>query len=970
MTNLDKPVDEILQKIRSYENLRADLGNEFVDAKISELKALLPPTPGPSVDTGGGANITGNIATQGGDLVGRDYIQAVLGVRNVNIGQDSTGNIIVTGDGNQIIIDPNQADTDLLLLAYYQHLSNECRRLPLGVIDTNFVSTQNNQPVPLPDIYVDLDVISAPVKDIRDEKSWALKLERGEAKDQTGLFETVTQAEAHRIVLLGNAGTGKTTFVNYLTYLLAKADPALPDTLAGLLPIRLILRQVAAHHIPVDCDQGQAEFLWDALLADIRQRLGPAAAQKLVLHIQQHLILHGGLILLDGLDEVPEAHQRRQALIEAIQCLVDLLPQARFIITARPYAYADRDWHIENCDVLALAPFRDEQVASFIQRWYQAVRPAMNWDAGTAKVKGESLQQALKERTYLADLASRPLLLTLMATLHSSWGQLPQDRAELYEGTVRLLLTKWQRAREVKDPLTGQPVLESSITQVLGVGEEALREALERLAFTIHNRQRTDPENQDSAADISEGELLVAFKPILGTVSPADLFDYLQNRAGLLIPRLNDLYAFPHRSFQEYLAACYLTRQGLVSAMQHFLVDDASWWREVFLLGVGKVNQGGLGQAIDVISALLPAPEDIDTIQAYHWEIAAIAGQALLELRLPEKITLDPVSPHKPILKRTRRWLTCYVEDGHSTPRDRSAAGGILGQLGDPRFDPHNFYLSKTFRGQPETALGFVRIPAGKFMMGSKESDEEAYDREQPQHEVDLPYDYWMSRYPVTVAQFKIFVEDSGYQLRDGRSILENPNWPVCDVSWYEARAYCEWLTEQLSGVSSDRFVGRVLSPDEQAFGQRLATGKLLFRLPTEAEWEKAARCGDTRRYPWGDDDWNPERANIYDSGIGHPTPVGIYPQGATPTGLLDMSGNLFEWTQSLWGKSSSEPDYKYPYDRMDGRESLDAANNNSRVVRGGSWTDFRRFVRCASRFGFTPDFFGNSLGFRVVSPG
>jgi len=243
---------------------------------------------------------------------------------------------------------------------------------------------------------------------------------------------------------------------------------------------------------------------------------------------------------------------------------------------------------------------------------------------------------------------------------------------------------------------------------------------------------------------------------------------------------------------------------------------------------------------------------------------------------------------------------------------------------------------------EPEMIL----IPAGEFLMGSDPSvDKYAQDLEQPQHTLYLP-DYYMAKTPVTNAQYVAFVQATGYRQPDhwksGKPPSGKEDHPVVYVSWHDAVAYCNWLAE--------------------------ITGKP-YRLPSEAEWEKGVRGSDGRIYPWGNQ-WDVGQCNAGQVLPGYTTTrVGAYPQGASPYGLLDMAGNVWEWTCSLWGEDVGKPSFKYPYNPEDGREDPEA--KGPRVLRGGAFNCYGWSVRCAYRYEGGPHYRLGYYGFRVaMSPG
>jgi formylglycine-generating enzyme required for sulfatase activity len=242
--------------------------------------------------------------------------------------------------------------------------------------------------------------------------------------------------------------------------------------------------------------------------------------------------------------------------------------------------------------------------------------------------------------------------------------------------------------------------------------------------------------------------------------------------------------------------------------------------------------------------------------------------------------------------------------------------------------------------------LGFVDVPAGPFLMGSsRAADSLAFDNELWEgggapRTVDVPA-FLIGRYEVTVAQYRAFVEASGHS-GDPAALQGPPDHPVTAVNWTDALAYCRWLQKALSESETT----------PASIKQMLAEGARLS-LPSEAEWEKAARGVDGRVYPWGNEP-RLDRANFQGTGT---TPVGSRPCPECPYGLSDMSGNVFEWTRTPY---RAEPYGGKPAD-------VDLAADALWVMRGGSFADPPRNVRAALRGGGDPSVRRPFIGFRVV---
>lgn len=787
----------------------------------------------------------------------------------------------------------------------------------------------------------------------------------------------VLNTEQH-LVLLGGPGSGKSTFVNiaalamadellgadglglglaWLTAPIPRArdeqedqdkEPPKPQRWehGALLPVRVVLRDLAAQ-LPAPGTPITAETVWHHIARNLRTNKQDAFEQPLLGELQGT----GGLVLFDGLDEVPDADTRRLQIQQAVATFVTAFPRCRIVVTSRTYAYQEQHWRLDGFADVTLGDFTRAQIHGFVQAWFGHMIELARMSEAAGKDGIERLTRETDRNPSIGELATRPLLLTLMAQVQTErGGSLPENREALYDRAVDMLLNQWENLKvHVRDD--GTRIVLPSLAEWLKSSRKQIREQLNRLAFEAHR----DQPKLEGTADIAQDQLTLALLKASNdpTVMVRQLEDYLRDRAGLLASQGVGRYQFPHRSFQEYLAACHLTDADFPDALAELARTDLNRWREVTLLAAAKVARGSQSSVWELSQTLCCKDRD-DSDADRHG--ALLAGQVLaenVELRgVPER--------RKSHLALMRAWQLKLLRHPKMPAQERALAGRTLAELGDPRTEVTDV-----------DAMQFCFVPAGVFTMGA----DNLLDDEKPVHPLDLPHPYFVARYPVTTAQWLAFVNE-GNPLDDGRIRDGRPNDPALFVTFHDAVRFCAWLTRR--------------------WRDRLPAGWEVT-LPSEAEWEKAARGGDQmpvvpqpvgidavkgvlgrspdglhpnsnaqRVHPWGDD-FDAERANSTEGAIGQTSAVGTFPAGASPYGCEEMAGNVWEWTRSLWGKDGYKPDHQYPYEVCRDREDLNAPGDVLRVVRGGSWGDPSIGLRCAFRRWFRPvDRYGD-LGFRVV---
>jgi len=721
-----------------------------------------------------------------------------------------------------------------------------------------------------------------------------------EEKQPTTLLARLDEAS---LFVPAPAGAGKSTFCRWAALRCHPDAPTshpvpppegfeepVPSNLRTRLPLLIPLREFAR---AMDCGQGRRSWnhggLERALAAWVDAEQPPGLSGTL---LRAHLRAGNAFLLLDGLDEVPPSETRDGATVYPRELLLsglaDALPaweKAGNRTLLTSRPYGlDEGWLAR----LGLARAPLEPLPEPLQKLF-----VTRWFHTLGKEElARQLLAAMPDRPDLAPLVETPLLLTAVCVLYDNGGRLPEDRYELYKSIVSLVL----HSRYPGDAREREPVLRR----------------LEAIAYGMHTGEPDGPKRKTPASEISwiEAERLLAhFANVnpsyeAGQVEPAVQREELLHRSGLLIPREGDRAAFYHLSLQEFLAAQRMVRiSNDLDQVFRTRATVPEWRLTLLFLFAAQIAARDPEWGLELLMRLLAKQEPLS--RRSNPALAVFVAEAL-DLCLAKGYRIPP-----PLAGQLRDLAVGAIENEVKL-QARQTLGLILGQLRDPRI--------RDLR-DPDA---YVEVPAGIYPFGEEGGT------------VGIDAPFQLARYPVTNSQYRSFMEAGGYTKRRwwseaGRAWLEKekvteprywhdrrfnaPNQPVVGISFFEAEAFAA-----------------------SAGG----------RLPTEQEWEAAARGAEGREYPWGER-WQDGICNTAEAGLGLTSPVGLFPRAKTPEGLEDMAGNVWEWCQSLYyEEEGGEPDA-------------------ARVLRGGSWGYDQDGARCAVRVGIYPDNRDNYFGFRVV---
>ena len=748
-----------------------------------------------------------------------------------------------------------------------------------------------------------------------------LPMKARQVEQERRRFENAVEEilKLRRAVLLGEPGGGKTTTIWKLAAELVQT--ALQDDQA---PIPLLVRLGRW----TDAEQTLPEFI-AAQLGDLGDCLDSLLKEK------------RAALLLDGLNELPASQHKAkyEQVRQFIESAAKQNPKLLAIVSCRELDYTI-DLEFDRINITPLDPVRirefagrylgeaegenlfwriagGDEVKKLWAVWQNAGADFdLFWNAPdipkenpnvygvTSSQQDDLWREKVRGKHSLMELARNPYMLLMLTSVYAEQGTLPENRGGLFELFVQTLLKRERIPADEQTPLT---------------------DGLAKVAYEMQIRREDN-------ADAGNALTVLPRQDVADVLGERLL--YLAGSASIL--SVGEQVRFTHQLLQEYFAAKFM--DGEISAGRLKATDiwpPENWWQ--------RTNW-------EEAAVLLAGLHSDDCLPVVRW-VTEANPEAAVQCVIRSGAELPAPSRYALREQLGEQWLPRLTDlKLEPQPQARAAIGRALGLMD---CDSRKGVGVIERNGLKLPDIEWIKIPEGEFQYG----DDKAERAAKPQ-KLWLP-EFHISRFPVTYAQFQTFVDDpegianarwfeglasDETEHQPGDQAFKFSNHPRERVSWYQAMAFCRWLSWRLDQLNADR-VSTATGKEQQSHE---------VRLPTEFEWEKAARGTDGRLYPYKGK-YDPKKANT-EQIINQTSAVGIFPNGASPYGVEEMSGNVWEWCLS---------NYDDPQ-RDAAQENLGEAT--TRVLRGGSWFDlllnaravYRGLIHAASRSG--------NLGFRVVA--
>lgn len=793
---------------------------------------------------------------------------------------------------------------DLQSSKYFDWLERKTQHLQLDAM-----APELSGRISLDDVYIKERGVVSFIK--QDVELGDITLER-KVVPLINLVDVASKYQAEAIVLIGPAGSGKTTTLFHLANMIVRGDVKLSKVVRNYVPFFLPLKSIRPKK------PGLAECF-----KEYTEREGLAKISEDF--FDRNLKAGNCLVMLDGLDEIAEKKSRQQ-LVSWIEKARQDYPGNLFFITCREHVYRELHRRFDNnflrVDVESLT---QGDIQAFLEAWYEQIAEIFIEDDRllpfeNARIEANWLSHTIARRDEWIRLSANPLMLQIMAFVNLYSGTLPEHRADLYKQCITILAYGLDRFKRPGSVTSFDEV------EVLCV--------LEQLAQWLHDEDgRTGASLEQLDSCLLEASSRTEILPR----NAVEVFHTIVDRGALFVGSEGEV-GFKHLAFQEYLVASGFSNEPeLFPQLANNLTNP--WWKEVIVLLLGhKRPPTFIPFMKELIKAGIFEKERILTLEC----VRAAAGNK----RSPD-IFVDLLCDSTRSFDCRYNAILALRETGLGNKRSQvenalaeddspiGRAGRLL--LGLERRPQTIENGLPAFWRNPKDNMQYVLVPAGRFTMGAVDHDEQFIRRETPSTDIILDA-YYIAIHPVTNRQYAAFIRETRHPSPKGRDPWNSwiadryppglDHHPVVFVSWFDAKAYCSWSN---------------------------------CALPSEAQWEKAARGSDRRLFPWPDTRRDFKNLMNFDFNVSRTTEVGLYPEGASPYGCFDMVGNVWEWCEDWFNPG------EYLNLTADTHNPTGPREGTHRVDRGGGWQMDSRRCRAAYRGCWLPNNPDKDLGFRTV---